>query len=876
MQKKTLLILSICSINLLIGQNSIFEKISGTSIPQSIFADFKDVQHGTVALADIDGDGDLDAIISGATNGLSTTKLYKNENRQYVEVLTTPFKGTQFSTITFADVDTDGDPDVLIAGFNNVTNAISTNLYSNDGNGNFTEVVGTPFTGVADGSATFFDIDNDLDLDLLITGTNGASSIAKLYTNDGAGSFTEVLGTPFAGVEGSSVAVADIDSDNDKDILISGSIGGFTPSTKLYKNNGSGTFTEILGTPFDAIENGSVEFADVDNDADVDLLISGRVNSFGNGTSITKLYSNDANGNFTEVLGTPFIGIQSGDVSFADIDDDNDLDLAITGTSNISNSPVTKLYTNNGLGNFTEVSDTPFEGVENSALVFADLDADQDIDLVILGRNSLNNLSTSSYLNDRNGNFTRVIESAFEGVSNSSIAFSDIDNDGDNDLFITGRDNNLLPVAKLYINDRGGLFSESKHTIIPLENGSNAFADIDGDNDDDLIISGADVLGNSVTELYINDGSGRFTKSLTNNFEDVRLGSLAFADIDNDGDPDLVISGLNNSLVSITKVYTNDGSGNFTGVLGNPLPGVHFSSIALADIDNDRDPDLLISGFSNTIGTSVTKLYSNNGSGIFTEILGTPMDAIQVGSVAFADIDNDQDKDLVISGSNSTSLPITKLYTNDGLGTFTEVVGTGLESVQNGAIAFSDADNDGDQDLLITGTNSSPVSSVANLYTNNGSGIFTKAITPLDKVRFGAVAFVDIDNDNDQDLIITGRNNGDVFSSKLYRNLTNSPTTSLTVFKTNPDNDVIGNNIDIESEIKLYPNPTNGDVTLTLENASHNTQITIVDLTGKTVHTTSVVEQSNIELNTNEFPKGVYFVKITTNNNHKTIRLIKL
>ena len=95
--------------------------------------------------------------------------------------------------------------------------------------------------------------------------------------------FEEVLAPPpapqniasFDGVFYSSIAFADIDNDNDQDVLITGYIDWGQPNTKLYTNDGSGNFAEVTGTPFDGVRDGSIAFADIDNDNDQDLLITG-------------------------------------------------------------------------------------------------------------------------------------------------------------------------------------------------------------------------------------------------------------------------------------------------------------------------------------------------------------------------------------------------------------------------------------------------------------------------------------------------------------------------------------------------------------------------------------------------------------------------
>jgi uncharacterized protein YuzB (UPF0349 family) len=125
------------------------------------------------------------------------------------------------SSIAFSDIDDDNDLDVLITGLT-YASEYTANLYKNDGAGGFTLVENTPFEGVKAGSINFVDIDNDNDEDVYVYGYNGSISTLKLYTNDGSGNFSLVTGTPFEGLSGGSVAFADIDGDNNQDVIISG------------------------------------------------------------------------------------------------------------------------------------------------------------------------------------------------------------------------------------------------------------------------------------------------------------------------------------------------------------------------------------------------------------------------------------------------------------------------------------------------------------------------------------------------------------------------------------------------------------------------------------------------------------------------------
>lgn len=360
------------------------------------------------------------------------------------------FEGVSGSSVSFSDMNGDNASDLLITGI--VSGNVVAKLYFNDGEGNFVEVSSTPFEGVqgTPNCMTLADIDNDGDQDVLITGQNITPiRIAKLYTNDGTGSFTEVSGTPFEGVYSGSVAFADVDDDDDLDLFIIGRITGtLTPIAKLYANDGTGNFIEVLGTPFVGTLGSSIAFADVDNDNDPDLLLSGLTQS---GPPITKLFINDGGGNFTEAIGTPFVNVESGSIAFADVDGDTDKDVLISGRG-FSQVLYTKLYTNDGLGNYTEAINTPFEGLHFSSLAFADVDGDNDQDVLITGKINNDSAISKLFINDGLGNFSEVMGLPFEDVSSGAIAFSDVDGDSDNDVIITGRNNSQSRITKLYLN----------------------------------------------------------------------------------------------------------------------------------------------------------------------------------------------------------------------------------------------------------------------------------------------------------------------------------------------------------------------------------------------------------------------------------------
>ncbi|MDD3627216.1 MAG: VCBS repeat-containing protein, partial [bacterium] len=147
----------------------------------------------------------------------------------------------------------------------------------------------------------------------------------------------------------------------------------------------------------------------------------------------------------------------------------------------------------------------------------------------------------------------------------------------------------------------------------------------------------------------------------------IMYGSIVFGDIDNDGDLDLILAGSTGSD-RFSGIYQNNGTGSFSEINAGTLTAVSYSSIALGDIDNDGDLDLVLTGVSN-LG-AISKIYQNDGTGLFTEINPGILTGVSSSSIALGDIDNDGDLDLILTGGPGKN---SMIYQNDGLGNFIEI-----------------------------------------------------------------------------------------------------------------------------------------------------------------------------------------------------------
>lgn len=224
----------------------------------------------------------------------------------------------------WGDYNKDGLMDVLLAGaiqgVASIPDGRFTRIYRNTGEGTF-EALATPLPQLDNAAAAWGDCDTDGDLDLLVAGfadgTNGPVALTEIYRNDGSNQFTALN----AGLQGrgqGSVAWLDYDNDGDADIFVTGLNTGTTNwATQLYRNNGNNTFT-LQSANLPGLTNGVGHWGDYDNDGDADLLLVG--------PDATYLFRNDGEGVFAN--SSPSIPSQHRVISpWGDFDGDGDLDF---------------------------------------------------------------------------------------------------------------------------------------------------------------------------------------------------------------------------------------------------------------------------------------------------------------------------------------------------------------------------------------------------------------------------------------------------------------------------------------------------------------------------------------------------------------------
>jgi hypothetical protein len=409
------------------------------------------------------------------------------------------------------------------------------------------------------------------------------------------------------------------------------------------------------------------------------------------------------------------------------------------------------------------------------------------------------------------------------------------------------------------------------------------FGEFDGNTGLDFVLAKTGTTG---AEVYTNDGSGTFSMpyatSTSGNFS---TRNVVVGDFNNSGVKEDFI--INSSSSNHTGApWINDNNGTFTEVTNTPFT-LSFSNYGLQVFDFDKNGvDDLVTVNNQSMRVYINNYFSNNNTVNFVLLQGVQDGA---NNVHIADMDNDGFEDLVVVTDSNP-----KIYKGLGSGNFetTPISFGSNESAFNVDVAEITGDNYPEILVSRIGTNSEIA-----LYTTS-DGVSYSELNILPNISLvNQAKFSDLDKDGDFDIVLARNSENLILENINNTSFQESPmpfcsnATSLDTGDIDNDGDVdiifakeSGNSvifinesqtlsiqdINIQDDIKFFPNPVKDLLTITNKNGTVN-KVEVFNAQGQLVK--SFEETPNYDIR--NLSKGIYFVKISSSKGDKTVKIIK-
>lgn len=618
-----------------------------------------------------------------------------------------------------ADLNQDGFPDLITA----YSGSPELSLLYNNQDGTFSEPADHTIeqdTGIV--SLALADFNGDTYPDMVVV--QQFPHKIRILMNRGDGTFSpgESYSSEYIC---NFAAVADFNQDGHNDIAVARQGSGMPDcDLLLLKNNGRGEFTEEIHSGIDFYYT-SIFPGDLDNDNDIDLILSGSIYVDG---AYMVLNKGDGTFDFSE---KHLVEDVCSPVALGDLDGDGYLDLI---AKNIFNHVA--VVFNRGDGTFGDPA-AYFSATDPVDVAIGDLDSDMDLDLAV-ANNSCNSITL--HLNKGDGHFFSIEDKALS-ISADRLCVDDLDGDADLDLvtlkiLLSG---GIPPVAdhivETALNSGNGVFNRStrlqnaQHTVFI------ATADIDRDGYMDIAACRQDT--NSLSINY-NEGNGTFAA-----YDLLPVGDspvcVAIADLDGNDLPDL--AAVNSQSNTVCVLY-NNGNRIYTpaehyGTGNNPM------AVAIGDLDNDGYRDLVVGNY----GSYSVSVFFNNRDRTFS--VDPQIDAgCQVNHVAVGDLNGDGFADIIISSWFYDRVSVFLNRTNRSFGEPVAVDYGALE--RPGPVIVDDFDRDGDFDIAVSNWLLEGVS----IHLNNGDGVFQMPEIYFSGVGTKDIRIGDINGDKCSEMLI--------------------------------------------------------------------------------------------------------------------------
>ncbi len=475
------------------------------------------------------------------------------------------------------DIDNDGKTDLLTTD----SYSMQVTVHKNLGLGVF-PVAKLFETGISiAGSIDASDIDNDGDLDVIISASGRAAVgvLVKVMKNTGSGIFESPVNYTVRG-GGVQAKFRNLNSDNFPDILYATAINSPPYDFHFAINNGDGTFGPVQTKSISACGWYDIDAADMDNDGDKDVIITEWLGCTGIANSSRRIFICLNNGN--AVFADPIIklvGPHPAPIGTGDFNIDGNMDI-VTGVSGAN------IELCLGTGNGDLLAPAAFSiGSQGGATDISVADVNNDGNLDVASSNFWEGTSMSILYGNGNGTFQSalILPSAYSPdlLNVSGITVGDLDNDGDKDIIVG---NNASNCMSLYYNNNGTFEYKMRAggysgVYAPL------FADFDGDNKGDLIALGSVPPSGVGSNLMYLKGRNTGVTSVSNSVSNIITGYSLRQNYPNPFNPvtNLEFTIYKTGFVSL-KIYDIAGKEVTTIVNADLKPGTYKYDFNASDL----------------------------------------------------------------------------------------------------------------------------------------------------------------------------------------------------------------------------------------------------------------------------------------------------
>ena len=529
----------------------------------------------------------------------------------------------------------------------------------------------------------------------------------------------------------------------------------------------------------------SVAVGDVNGDGNADLVVT---NQCGDSACMRRglvgVLLGKGDGTFEWALKYDSGGYGAFSVAVADVNGDGKPDLVVANvcaSSNCTNGGAVSVLLGNGDGTFHAAKSYGSGGQDAYSVAVEDVNGDGKPDLLVANYCADSECSTDGnvgvLIGNGDGTFRAAVPYSSGAYHTVSVAVGDVNGDGKPDLVVgsyCASSSNCASgsVGVLLGNGNGTFRAAVSYSSGGYEAQSVAVGDVNGDGKLDLLVANTICAPNDCATgsvgVLLGNGDGSFQPVVTYDSGGFSAESVAVADVNGDGKPDLLVTnncvteGAFNCVNGSVGVLLGNGDGTFQSAVSYGSGGTGASSVAVRDVNGDGKLDLLLANACGNNGNYGCMIGSvgvllGNGSGTFKAAAIDASGGYEPYSVAVGDVNRDGNPDLLVAnecGNTDDCNGVVGVLLGNGDGTFQPVVTYDSGGYDAQSVVVADVNGDGKPDLLVANGNGA-----VGVLLGNGDGTFQAAMSYGSGGQDAeSVAVADVNGDGEPDLLVANGN----------------------------------------------------------------------------------------------------------------------